>query len=196
MYKPSTYENHNETEREFSKLFNSISIYKNIVMNPNSDETYDDDGMFIDTETNQTLRYDWSFHKTNIFANCKYKNDEFSVFNRKFDEDQHQNIQMFIQRDKTNTGIAAAWFDDCYNGNITENREIGTDTGTQITKFRTTNNFRIYSLENIEFFKSMIAHAMKFQIYSPKIFEIMDNKIYKTKSIEENNQMVFPDWAM
>lgn len=195
MFRPSTKDIHDETMFEFCEIFNNSEIYKDIVMSPHfPKETYVDDGVFEDVKTGQKLRFDWAYNDSSIFEkDGKFKYEKISVFDRK--KKKGEGIQIVVQCDKNLNWVAAVWQKDYSIGERVQ-RTVKKDSGHRIDFFWETAAFRTYSFNNVEYFKSMIAHAIKFQTYSSKIFEIMDNKIYKTKSIEENNQMVFPDWAM
>ena len=73
--------------------------------------------------------------------------------------------------DSTVTGIAVGWHED-WLSERKETRSLLTDSivrerGT----IRYTKKFRIYSFEQVNIFKAMIANAMRMRIYSSKIFE-------------------------
>lgn len=55
MYRPSMYNKHDETMLKFVEKFNGSLVCKNIEMRPNKVETYDNDGIFIDIYTNQSI---------------------------------------------------------------------------------------------------------------------------------------------
>ena len=61
MYRPSKYEKHNESLKNFAKLFNDEQTVKYIVMEPIDEETYDNDGKFVNTKTGKEIGFDWEY---------------------------------------------------------------------------------------------------------------------------------------
>lgn len=59
MYRPSMYDKHDETMLNFAEKFNKSPVCRNIEMRPNPVETYDNDGTFIDINSNCLIGYDW-----------------------------------------------------------------------------------------------------------------------------------------
>ncbi len=156
----------------FVDLFNSLPVHKNIEMRPNSIETYDNDGVFTDISTNRSIGYDWEY-RDKYFANCKLAFKSLGQYERKL---KKPSIQLSLQCDSTETGIAVGWHEDW----LTEERErkdLMTDYYQNENGIvRYTENFRIYSFEEAERFKNMVAGAMKLQLYSSEIFALMEDQ--------------------
>ncbi len=148
MYRPSKYNKHNETLANFEKLFNSTVNYQNIIIKPIEEETFIDDGVILDLDTNQEIGFDWEY-RDKYFSNCNFKFNTLGQFERKIVK---PSIKLSIQCDSTFTGIAIAWHEDW----IKENSvllNLSTDTIDEFGKVRYTKSFKVYSFEKIEEFK-------------------------------------------
>ena len=171
LYRPSLYDKHDETMNRFAEMFNRLEIYRNIIMRPNPVETFDNDGVFIDIETNRSIGYDWEY-RDRYFAYCKLAFESLGQYERKI---KKPSIQLSLQCDSTVTGVAVGWHEDWLNEER-EKRSLKTDySKKEKGTLRYTTNFRIYSFEELDSFKHMVATAMRLQLYSSKIFEMMEN---------------------
>ena len=47
MYRPSMYNKHDESMYTFAELFNNCKVCNDVIMKPNDEETYGNDGYFI-----------------------------------------------------------------------------------------------------------------------------------------------------
>lgn len=47
MYRPSMYNKHDESMYAFVELFNNCKVCNDVIMKPNDEETYGNDGYFI-----------------------------------------------------------------------------------------------------------------------------------------------------
>lgn len=170
MYRPSMYGKHDETMLHFAEIFNASQVCKNIEMRPNPTETYDNDGIFIDVNTNRAIGFDWEY-RDRYFANCKLAFKSLGQYERKL---KKPSIQISLQCDSTETGIAVGWHEDWLQEER-EKRALLTDNPwKEKGSIRYTTRFRIYSFEEVDSFKDMIAGAIALQIYSSKIFEIQE----------------------
>ncbi len=167
MYRPSMYQKHDETMLNFAELFNNCHEHRHILMRPNPEETFDNDGVFVDVNTNNSIGFDWEYRDAH-FANCHFDFNSLGQYERKL---QKPSIQLSIQCDSTVTGIAVGWHEDW----LSERKEMRSLLTDSIVRergtIRYTKKFRIYSFEQVNIFKAMIANAMRMRIYSSKIFE-------------------------
>lgn len=172
MYRPSMYDKHDETMLNFAEKFNKSPVCRNIEMRPNPVETYDNDGIFIDINTNRLIGYDWEY-RDRYFEHCKLKFKSLGQYERKL---RKPSIQIALQCDSTETGIAAGWHEDWLREER-ERRALRTDSLWKENGYiRYTTRFKIYSFDQIDSFKNMIASALQLQMYSSEIFEMMSEK--------------------
>lgn len=108
MYRPSMYSKHDETMNNFAEQFNRIKAYSELLMKPNPEETYDNDGYFVNTMTNCQIGFDWEY-RDKYFSNCRLQFDSLGQYERKLRKDS---IQIALQCDSTETGIAVGWHED------------------------------------------------------------------------------------
>lgn len=166
MYRPSMYNKHDESMFRFAELFNTCSGSNKIEMHPNEKESYDNDGIFTDIETGIQIGFDWEY-RDKYFANCKFAFSSLGQYERKI---RKPSIQLSIQCDSTQTGIAVAWHKD-WMKEMQETRSLATDYVTKEQGvIRYTNKFKIYSYQDISSFKEMVERAMQTGIYSAEIF--------------------------
>lgn len=82
-------------------------------------------------------------------------------------------IQIAIQCDSTETGIAVGWHED-WLVEAKENRSLATDfERKEQGNTRYTHKYKIFSYEEVDNFKRMISTAMKLHVYSYEIYDIM-----------------------
>ncbi len=169
MYRPSMYNKHDETMLRFAEIFNQSPVCRNIEMRPNPEETYDNDGIFIDINTNRSIGYDWEY-RDRYFENCNFAFKSLGQYERKLIK---QSIQISLQCDSTETGIAVGWHEDWLQEER-EKRALLTDSSwKEDGSIRYTTRFKIYSFEQVDSFKNMVASAMQMHIYSSEIFDRM-----------------------
>ncbi|MBQ9277576.1 MAG: hypothetical protein IJ224_02970 [Lachnospiraceae bacterium] len=170
MYRPSKYDKHNETMEQFAKMFNDSKVCPNVKMRPNEEETYDNDGIFIDVETGEYIGFDWEY-RDKYFSNGKLSFKEIGQYERKI---KKPSIQLALQCDSTVTSVAAAWHNDFYNEDI-ETKSLSTDYAEkQIGDVRYTKKYKIYSFNEIDKFKHMVSRAIKKQLFSFEVFSMND----------------------
>lgn len=168
MYRPSMYGKHDDTMLHFADLFHRCPVCRNIEMRPNQVETFDNDGIFIDTDTGRQIGYDWEY-RDRYFANCRFKFEDLGQYERKLEK---PSIQVSLQCDATETGIAVGWHEDWLKEKRVR-RELLTDSRQKEDgTLRYTKKFRIYSFEQMDCFKRMIAAALERGIYSAEIFTV------------------------
>lgn len=163
------YDKHDETMFNFAEKFNNSPVCGHIEMRPNQVETFDNDGIFIDINTNNSIGYDWEY-RDRYFAYCELSFDSLGQYERKL---RKPSIQLALQCDSTETGIAVGWHEDWLQEEK-ERRRLKTDFSYKENgAIRYTTHFQIYSFDQVDSLKNMIASAMRLRIYSSKIFDMM-----------------------
>lgn len=167
MKRPSWYPKHNSSLDKFCKLFNDEGKFKNLVIEPITEETYDNDGVIRDIETGMTIGFDWEQRANpKHFSNCQFAYDSLGQFERKI---RKRSIQISIQCDYTETGIAVGWHEDWLKENSLT-RYLATDSEDEHGIVRYTKSFRIYSYDQMTEFKAMLNRAMKHNVLNHKAF--------------------------
>lgn len=170
MYRPSMYDKHDETMYAFAEKFNSSDVCRDVVMKPNDEETFGNDGYFV-CDNGQKIGYDWEY-RDKYFSNCKLKFDTLGQYERKLKKDC---IQIALQCDSTETGIAVGWHED-WLVEAKEGRRLSTDFEMkECADIRYTDKYKIYSYEEINAFKYMISEALRLHTYSYKIYKMMSD---------------------
>ena len=168
MYRPSMYNKHDESMYAFAELFNNCKVCNDVIMKPNDEETYGNDGYFIHSN-GQKIGYNWEY-RDRYFSNCRLQFDTLGQYERKLRKDC---IQIAIQCDSTETGIAVGWHED-WLVEAKENRSLATDfERKEQGNTRYTHKYKIFSYEEVDNFKRMISTAMKLHVYSYEIYDIM-----------------------
>ena len=168
MYRPSMYGKHDETMLRFADLFHSCPACQNIEMRPNQVETFDNDGIFIDTKTGRQMGYDWEY-RDRYFENCQFGFDSLGQYERKLEK---PSIQIALQCDATETGIAVGWHKDWLREKQVRRPLLTDSRKKEDGTLRYTKKFCIYSFEQMDAFKRMIAAALAQGIYSSEIFTV------------------------
>lgn len=155
MFKPSLYEKHDQTLREFADKFNSCTVCPNLKIYPITEETFIDDGEIVDEITGKRFAFDWEY-RDKYFSNGVFKFETLGQYERKIIK---PSIQLSIQCDSTVTAIAVAWHDDFKKENKI-NLSLETDySKKQFGTVRYTHAFKIYMFSEISKFKEMIQRA-------------------------------------
>ena len=165
MYRPSMYEKHYESLKNFIDIFNSCNVFSYIQIIPKKDESLIDDGQIINENTMQTIKFAWEYREK-YFRNCVFKFDSLGQYERKI---RNPTIQISIQSDSTETGIAVAWHEDF----LLENKislYLSTDHIDEFGTVRYTRSFKIYPYSDIKDFKAMIDQAFKNGTYNKNSF--------------------------
>ena len=165
MYRPSLYNKSDESLKKFAELFNENKDYPNLKFIPNKIETYDNDGIITDSNTGKSIGFDWEYRER-YFENCKFYFDSLGQYERKIIK---PSIQLAIQCDSTETGIAIGW----HEAWIKENKiqlNLATDGKKQFGTVRYTKNFKIYSYKGISQFKAMLNKAFEKSQFNHEAF--------------------------
>ena len=85
MYRPSMYNKHDESMYTFAELFNNCKVCNDVIMKPNDEETYGNDGYFIHSN-GQKIGYDWEY-RDRYFSNCRLQFDTLGQYERKLRKD-------------------------------------------------------------------------------------------------------------
>ncbi len=170
MYRPSMYNKHDITLANFAQLFNHCPDFPNITIHPNQAETFTNDGYIIDANSGQRLGFDWEF-RDKYFANCTFKFNTLGQYERKLTK---PSIQLSLQCDSTETGVAVGWHEDWLRENKIQ-RSLSTDTVDEFGTIRYTKNFKIYAYSDIALLKSMLQAAFTRQCYNQQSFYILKN---------------------
>lgn len=169
MYRPSMYDKHDESMLRFADKFNQCNAYQDVVMRPNEEETFDNDGYFVNTSNNIKIGFDWEY-RDKYFTNGKLQFKTLGQYERKL---RKSSIQISIQCDSTETAIAVGWHEDWLK-EAQEKRRLDTDYKVKENgSTRYTDKYVIYRYEEIDQFKQMLSMAMQLGIYSYKIIELM-----------------------
>ena len=155
MYRPSLYSKHDETMNNFAELFNNCSTCSNLRMEPITEETFIDDGEFIDINTGKRFSFDWEY-RDKYFSNGNFAFDTLGQYERKIVK---PSIQLSIQCDSTETAIVVAWHEDFKKENK-QKLNLSTDySEKQFGAVRYTHAFKVYMYTDIDEFKRMIQRA-------------------------------------
>lgn len=155
MYRPSKYDKHNETLEYFANLFNTETSVTDIIMSPNKEETFDNDGYFIDLNTGEKIGFDWEY-RDRYFKNGNFCFDSLGQYERKL---RKASIRISLQCDSTQTAVLVAWHEDF----LLEDKvrlSLATDYNQkQNGDVRYTKEFKIYRYGEIKEFKQMLKRA-------------------------------------
>lgn len=172
MYRGSLYDKSQSSMERFADAFNSIDLYPNITWQCIKEETYDNDGYFLNIAKGNTIGFDWKI-RDRYFNNGHFQFDTLGQFERKL---KKPTIQLSIQVDKQETAILVAWHKD-FLEEEKQSAELATDaslSGTghkQSGEVRYTSHFKIYTLEEFRAFKAMINRAFQEGIRDHTVWE-------------------------
>lgn len=166
MYRGSLYQKSDETLKNFSRIFNMDKNYPHLRFIPNQTETYDNDGIIYNELTGTFIGFDWEYRER-YFSNCNFQFDTLGQYERKLIK---PSIQLAIQCDATETGIAVGWHEDWLKENQKNLTLLTDNPQKQYGTVRYTKNFKIYSYENLEKFKKMLNEAFSKQKFNSESF--------------------------
>ena len=150
MYRPSKYDEHNSSLEKFSILFNRNKDINKVEFVYNEQENYSDDGIIILYEIGKQIYFDWE-KRERYFQNGQFKFKTLGQFERKF----HKNpkIGITIQCDSSENHILVA-----LHSSFKQKRVVSrlTDSYNEIGDMRETEDFSIYSYEEIDKFIAQI----------------------------------------
>ena len=116
--------------------------------------------------TGTFVGFDWEYREK-YFSNCQFQFDSLGQYERKLIK---PSIQLAIQCDSTETGIAIGWHFDWLNENQ-KNLNLATDSSEkQYGTVRYTKKYKIYDYENIIEFKAMLNRAFSTGKFSSESF--------------------------
>lgn len=151
MYRPSKYEEHNQSLEKFANIFNNIGNVENVSIIYNEDENYSDDGKIILLNQNKEIYYDWE-KRDKYFSDGKFTFATLGQFERKFHKTPK--IGITIQCDSEEENVLVALHSEfnskqsTYRTTDTNEREYG--------RMRTTSDFYIYNYSEIDKFISQL----------------------------------------
>lgn len=166
MYKKSLYNNWCESLKDFSRVFNFNKSYPHLRFIPNRTQTHSNDGIIYNELTGTLIGFNWEY-RDKYFSNCQFQFDSLRQYERKLVK---PSIQLAIQCDNTETGIAIGWHSDWLNENQ-KNLNLATDgSEKQYGTVRYTKKYKIYDYENIIEFKAMLNRAFSTGKFSSESF--------------------------
>ena len=142
MYRPDTYDIHNDSLENFSALFNACEEFPQLTIRPIEHETFDNDGYFYLNQV-RLFGFDWE-RRDNYFVNGEFAFPTLGQYERKI---RKRSIELSVQCDFNGGFLAAAWHDDFRREPVTT-RQIATsdpDTPQNNAQLRYTEHFRIYN---------------------------------------------------
>lgn len=158
MYRPSTYNAHNESLSKFIEIFNNSTLAPNIIIEAKETEDFQCDGYFVDTNTNKKIGFDWEMRDDSAhFSNGKLMFSDLAQFGRKIDN--HPDIDITLQADVTQTAVAVAWHDDFRNGKRIEKTAKTDSEKKQEYIMYKTNDFWIIRYDEINKLKQILLMA-------------------------------------
>ena len=166
MYRASKYNISQASLEFFAKRFNEAPNYRNLEWRYINEESFVNDGYFIDVGTGKSLGYDWEI-RDNYFENGRFKYNTIRQFDRKM---KKASIQLSIQGDRDCMAFIAVWHNDLRR-NPSFIQKSKTDYGYENAVVWETNLFQLYRLEEIDQFKDMINYALVNNIYDYRAFE-------------------------
>jgi len=167
MQRPSQYKRHNMSLDNFAKIFNNEPYYPNIIIKPIEEETYRDDGLIYEVNTQKSIGFDWEI-RDRYFSNGNFYLPTLRQFERKVIKPE---IDLSIQCDSTETAIVVAWHEDFKSGNsfVQESKTDYIYKETAIV--RETSYFRVYTYEQVVEFKAMLHQAFTNNQYNHNSFK-------------------------
>lgn len=156
----------------FSELFNKESSCSEIIMEPITEETFDNDGYFVNIKTGQKIGFDWEYRER-YFKNGVFAFDSLGQYERKL---KKESIDISIQCDSTQTAVLVAWHNDF----LMEDKvklSLATDySNKQFGDVRYTKSYKVYMYTEIREFKKMIQRAFITQKFDCSVFSKGENK--------------------
>lgn len=166
MYRSSLYQKSDETLKNFSRIFNMDKSYPHLRFIPNRTETYDNDGIIYNELTGTFIGFDWEYRER-YFSNCNFQFETLGQYERKLIK---PSIQLAVQCDATETGIAVGWHEDWLKENQKNLNLLTDNEEKQYGTVRYTKKFKVYSYENLEKFKEMLDNAFNNSKFNSESF--------------------------
>lgn len=150
MYRPTKYNDHNESLAKFANIFNTTRMYQDIQMIGFDDENFSDDGYIMIADKNKKIYYDWE-KRDRYFSNGKFAFKTLGQFERKF----HKNppIGISLQCDSSEEYVLVA-----LHSGFSEKKVVSriTDTINEVGGMRETSHFYIFSYLELDKLKEKI----------------------------------------
>lgn len=176
MYRGSQYYISQASLEFFANAFNALDIHKNIRWEYIRDESYKNDGYFINIETGETFGFDWEI-RDDYFTSDTFPFKTFGQFERKMDPSK--SIKLSIQCNKPCSCIAVGWHED-FEVQPTQAMALATDTAQKENgTTRYTEHFRLFKYTELAAFKELIKRAFETNTYNHTIFEYIGNRPYQ-----------------
>lgn len=168
MYRPSKYNLSQASLEFFANKFNSLPGFQNIKWIVITEETFDNDGYFIDLKTGKTIGFDWEI-RDKYFSEGKFDYKTLGQYERKT---KKPTIELSIQCDKECCAIIVAWHED-FKAEQIEKIQLATDTNVKEDgQTRYTEHFEIYKYSELIEFKKMINDAFKQNLRNHNLFGV------------------------
>lgn len=185
MWRGSTYHLSQASLEYFANAFNSLEVCKNIRWEYIREETFSNDGWFVNLETGETIGYDWEI-RDDYWDAGKFPFDTLGQFERKFDPAKA--IKLSIQCSKNCSAIVVAWHEDFAEEKVTD-IQLATDSSEKENgKTRYTKHFRVFRFDEMELFKQLISKAFQTKTYNHTIFDTAESE----KGVQPSNPPICP----
>ncbi len=166
MKRPSMYDKHESSLKQFSDLFNAQEDKYPLVMQIYQTENFRDDGVIVDTKTGKRVTFDWEI-RDKYFRSGKFRFPTAGQFERKLKKDE---IGLSLQCDSNETAVLVGWHEDWLK-EYPKTISLSTDSSKRERgKIRYTANFKIYSYKNVLMFREMLTRALRKSTYNHSVF--------------------------
>lgn len=167
MWRKSKYHISQASLEYFANAFNNLNEYKNIRWEYIRNETFGNDGYFLNIETGETLGFDWEI-RDKYFIEDTFPFETFGQFERKMNE--NKSIKLSIQCSQQCSAIAIGWHED-FKDETVVNIKLATDSNVkQNGQTRYTKHFRVFKYDELVEFKALIKKAFDTKTYNHTIF--------------------------
>ncbi len=166
MKRPSMYDKHESSLKQFSDLFNAQEDNISLVMQIYQTENFRDDGVIVDTKTGKRITFDWEI-RDKYFRSGKFRFSTAGQFERKLKKDE---IGLSLQCDSNETAVLVGWHEDWLK-EAPKTISLSTDTRTnERGTIRYTTNFKIFPYADISMFREMLIRALRKGTYNHSAF--------------------------
>lgn len=167
MKRPSLYQQHEDTLKHFTDIFNNTKDGIPLVMQVYHTENFRDDGVIVNTKTGKRVAFDWEY-RDRYFKSGIFRFKTLGQFERKIKKAE---IGLSMQSDSDETAILIAWHQD-FKREKEQKVTLKTDHNyREYGSVRYTNKFKIYKHIEITEFKRMVFRALKTDAYDHTVFE-------------------------
>lgn len=191
MYRPSQYNKSQASLEFFANHFNALPYLQNIRWICIAEESFDNDGYFVDLASGQMIGFDWEIRDDGSFEDGVFRYKTLGQYERKI---KKSSIQLSVQCDSTFTTVMVAWHDD-FKKEPVQNVPCKTDNGVQSSaQERYTDKFRIYSFSDMRQLKDMLAYAFANKCFDYRSF-CMDENMPKSPNLYDINSKEFEQFG-